>query len=45
MPLPTPNDGESANDFMSRCMSDDTMMQDYDNEKQRLAVCVNQAKQ
>ncbi|OPZ79722.1 MAG: Caudovirus prohead protease [Actinobacteria bacterium ADurb.Bin444] len=37
MPIPKPNDGESEDDFMSRCMSDDTM-QEYDSEE-RLGVC------
>lgn len=41
MPIPTPNDGESEDDFMSRCMSNDTMQGDYPDSDQRLAVCGN----
>jgi HK97 family phage major capsid protein len=37
MPVPTPNDGESEQDFVSRCMGDDAM-QEYDQD-QRAAVC------
>lgn len=38
MPIPTPKKGESKNDFVSRCMSDTVMKNDY-SEKQRLGVC------
>lgn len=44
MPIPTPNDGESSSDFMQRCLSDDTMVSEYPDEKQRLAVCIQQSK-
>ncbi len=39
MPLPKPNDGESKNDFMDRCMSNDTMNDEYPDNDQRYAVC------
>lgn len=39
MPLPKPNEGESQEDFISRCMSDDMMVQDFPENDQRLAVC------
>jgi HK97 family phage prohead protease len=42
MPIPTPNDGESHDDFMSRCAGDETMVEDYPDEDQRLAVCQSQ---
>jgi Escherichia/Staphylococcus phage prohead protease len=42
MPLPTPNKGEKKDDFMARCMSDDTMKKDYEDNKQRVAVCMSQ---
>lgn len=42
MPLPTPNIYESDDDFMDRCMSDDIMIEDFKDEKQRLAVCSTQ---
>lgn len=38
MPIPKPKTGESRSDFMSRCMGDKTMTDEYDNN-QRLAVC------
>ena len=42
MPIPTPNIDETNEDFIDRCMSDEIMMEDYDDEKQRLAVCNTQ---
>lgn len=39
MPLPTPNTGESESDFVGRCMSNATMLDEYPDEKQRAAVC------
>src|SRR5262245_12307539 len=44
MPLPTPNDGESQNDFIQRCVANPTMKNDYPDMKQRLAVCYAQEK-
>lgn len=38
MPIPKPKTGESRSNFMSRCMGDKTMTDEYDND-QRLAVC------
>jgi len=40
MPIPKPIDGENETEFISRCMSDDTMVSEYDNE-QRMAICSN----
>ncbi len=40
MPIPKPGENESRDDFISRCMSNDTM-QEYERE-QRFAVCNNQ---
>lgn len=37
MPIPTPNSGESQNDFMGRCMS--AMKKEFPDQKQRTAVC------
>ena len=37
MPIPTQNINEGNEEFIERCMSDDTM-QEYD-EEQRLAIC------
>lgn len=39
MPIPTPKPGESEADFISRCMSDSTMKNEYPEEDQRAAVC------
>lgn len=39
MPIPKPHDDESEDDFLSRCMSNDTMEEDYPDTDQRLAVC------
>jgi hypothetical protein len=42
MPLPTPDGTESHDDFIDRCMSDDTMVDDFEDEGQRLEVCQSQ---
>jgi len=42
MPIPTPERYETDDEFIDRCMSDNIMVEDYDNEKQRLAVCNTQ---
>ena len=42
MPLPTPNDDESHDDFIERCMGLDVMVEDFSDEKQRYAVCQSQ---
>ncbi len=42
MPLPTPNAGESQDDFISRCMGNPTAMDDFPDRDQRLAVCFSQ---
>jgi len=39
MPLPEPNDDESKDEFMERCMGDDLMVDEYPDNKQRYAVC------
>jgi len=43
MPLPNRNKDENKDKFVSRCMSNDTMKKEYPDEKQRVAVCINQA--
>jgi HK97 family phage prohead protease len=40
MPIPTPNKNETDDDFVQRCMENETM-QEYDND-QRLAICKTQ---
>lgn len=42
MPLPKPNINESQQDFVSRCMSNNTMKSEYPDQDQRLAVCYTQ---
>jgi HK97 family phage prohead protease len=42
MPIPTPNIDETNEDFIDRCMSDEIMVEDFEDEKQRLAVCNTQ---
>jgi len=38
MPIPKPKAGEKRRDFMARCMSNNTMVNEYGTD-QRLAVC------
>jgi hypothetical protein len=38
MPIPKPRNGENQSDFMGRCMSNPTMVEEYDQD-QRAAVC------
>lgn len=45
MPIPKPNQNEDRQKFIARCMSDDTMKKDYQDSKQRVAVCLGQTKQ
>lgn len=42
MPLPTPREGEEQDDFLSRCMGNPTMREDFPDEEQRSAVCFRQ---
>jgi len=44
MPLPTQNQGESKEEFISRCMADSKMNQEYPDKDQRFAVCNQQTK-
>ena len=39
MPIPTPSDKETEDDFMSRCMSSEVMMSEFPKKDQRFAVC------
>ena len=40
MPIPNPNQEESREDYIERCMADETMVQDYETD-QRYAVCTS----
>jgi len=42
MPLPKPNDGETKDEFIDRCMADETMQEEFPDESQRYAVCLAQ---
>lgn len=42
MPLPKPSSGESRSDFISRCMGDSVMREEYPDNDQRTAVCSSQ---
>ena len=42
MPIPKPNTNESRQDFLNRCMGDDTMASEYTDSDQRLAVCTSE---
>ena len=44
MPLPKKGKKESKKEFMSRCMSDPKVNEEFPDNDQRLAVCNNQAK-
>lgn len=43
MPLPNRKKDEEKDSFVSRCMSSETMKKEYPNEKQRVAICIQQA--
>lgn len=42
MPLPKPNNGETKDEFIERCMGNETMVEDYPENDQRYAVCQSQ---
>jgi hypothetical protein len=44
MPLPTPSKGEDQQDFISRCMGNKGMNDEFPDKDQRAAVCYNQFK-
>ena len=44
MPLPKRTATETRDKFIERCMSDKTMVNEYPDKKQRLAVCAVQWK-
>ena len=39
MPIPTPNPNEEKKEFIQRCMENETMVSEYKNTDQRLAIC------
>jgi len=42
MPLPVPQNGESRDDFIGRCMSASVVQREFPRRRQRLAVCFAQ---
>jgi len=42
MPLPLPKQGEAKDAFVARCVASDAMVDEYGDDKQRLAVCFSQ---
>ena len=43
MPLPSRREDEPRTNYMSRCMSDETVQKEYPDQKQRTAVCISKA--
>ena len=43
MPIPSRNENENANDYMSRCMSDSSMQKEFPDDKNRIAACMGKA--
>ena len=44
MPIPQPESNEDKQKFLSRCMSSEIMKKDYQDSKQRVAVCLGQTR-
>jgi len=42
MPIPTPSEEEKEQEFISRCMGNDTMLKEYPDQKQRSGICYSQ---
>ena len=40
MPVPKPTKKEDQNEFMRRCIGDETMREEFKEIKQRIAVCL-----
>jgi hypothetical protein len=45
MPLPNQKKGQEQKEFISRCMSNETMEKEFSDPKQRSAVCYSKYKQ
>ncbi len=39
MAIPKPKKNEKSKDYIQRCMTDPTMIKEYKNTNQRLAIC------
>lgn len=44
MPIPQKTQDETQAQFISRCMDNDKMKEEYPDEEQRFAVCIDQLK-
>ena len=44
MPIPKPEKNEDKDKFVSRCMSNEKMKQEYPDNQQRIAICLGQTK-
>lgn len=44
MPIPKRKQGEDKNTYVSRCMSNETMKEEYPNQQQRVAICLGQTR-
>jgi hypothetical protein len=42
MPIPQPEKNENDKKFIARCMSNETMVKEYPDNKQRAAICIGQ---
>jgi hypothetical protein len=42
MPIPAPQQNETKDEFIQRCMSDEAMLAEYPDEAQRYAICLAQ---
>lgn len=42
MPIPSPKPNENKQNFLSRCMSDNKLQQEFPDNQQRLAICISQ---
>ena len=40
MPIPTPTNAEGKDEYIVRCMSDETMITEFVDTTQRYAVCI-----
>lgn len=43
MPIPSKKKDENGDEFMQRCMGDETMKTEFPSQKQRVAVCMSKA--
>lgn len=45
MPIPSPKGEQDKDSFISRCMGNQTMVDEFPDQKQRAAVCYSKYKQ